>query len=539
MVRDSFDYIVVGAGSAGCAIANRLSADPACAVLLVESGPRDGSWKLRMPIAARGVFRGATPFAVEYVTEPQPNLGGRRIAHPRGRVLGGSSSINGMVFATGHPGDCDDWATNGAPGWRYADVAPVFKRLENFHGPATALRGRDGPVHVHPAGPLGELAQAFLSAGREAGHPFAEDINGASREGFCVFDINVNNGTRASAAQAYLDPVRARANLSILTDALTTRIVISKGRAAGIEIRIGGETRTLAARREVVVCGGAFGSPQLLLLSGIGPADALARVGVRPVHDLPGVGENLHDHLHVGIQFETPLSVAYNALLAPHRMLRIGAEWFLFKRGLAAKPVLQTGAFLRSRPDLARPDTQLHFFPVLMRNGAPVDGRHGYKVIAEPSRPLSRGTLRLRSSDPAEAPAIDPGYLSRDEDRIALRRAFEMAMDTMTQPAFGRFRATLVEPAEIPRSSADLDSYIARAASTSYHPCGTCRMGADSAAVVDSRLRVRGIEGLRVADASIMPTIASSNLNAPTMMIGERAADFILETRNAGAMTIT
>ncbi len=535
MFRDSFDYIVVGAGSAGCAIANRLSADPACEVLLVENGPRDGSWKLRMPIAARGVFRGTTPFAVEYLTEPQLHLGGRRIAHPRGRVLGGSSSINGMVFATGHPGDYDDWAANGAPGWRYDDVAPVFKRLENFHGPASAERGREGPVHVHPAGPLGELAQAFLNAGREAGHPFTEDINGASREGFCVFDINVNNGMRASAAQAYLDPVRARGNLSILIGALTARIAIAKGRATGIEVAIGGETRMLAARQEVVVCGGAFGSPQLLMLSGIGPADALARIGVAPAHDLPGVGENLHDHLHIGLQFETPFPVAYNAYLAPHRMLRIGAEWFLFKRGLAAKPVLQTGAFLRSQPELTRPDTQFHFFPVLMKDGAPVKGRHGYKVIAEPSRPLSRGALRLRSSDPADAPAIDPGYLSHDADRIAMRRAFEMAMDTMAQPAFARFRGTPIEPANFPKSTIELDAHITRAASTSYHPCGTCRMGDDAAAVVDPHLRVRGLERLRVADASIMPAIASSNLNAPTMMIGERAADFILETRNAGA----
>jgi choline dehydrogenase len=535
MYADGFDYIVVGAGSAGCAIANRLSADPACRVLLVESGPRDRSWKLRMPIAARGVFRGATPFAVEYLTEAQPHLGGRRIAHPRGRVLGGSSSVNGMVFATGHPGDYDDWAANGAQGWRHEDVAPVFKRLENFHGPARVERGREGPVHVHPAGPLGDLAQAFLQAGREAGHPFAEDINGASREGFCAFDVNVNNGVRASAAQAYLDPVRARPNLTVLTGALVARIVVAKGRAIGIEVGLDGVRRTITARHEIVVSCGAFASPQLLLLSGIGPADALARIGVAPTHDLPGVGENLHDHLHVGIQFETPLPVAYNGLMVPHRMLRAGAEWFLFKRGIAAKPVLQTGAFLRSRPELARPDLQFHFFPVLMRDGAPVAGRHGYKVIAETSRPKSRGRLRLRSSDPAEAPAIDPAYLSNEDDRGTMRRAFEMAMDTMTRPAFAPYRARLVEPAEIPRSPAELDSYIARAASTSYHPCGTCRMGEDAGAVVDSRLRVRGIDALRVADASIMPTIASSNLNAPTMMIGERAADFILGTRNAAA----
>ncbi len=533
MFRDSFDYIVVGAGSAGCAVANRLSADPACAVLLVESGPRDGSWKLRMPIAARGVFRGATPFAVEYQTEPQSHLGGRRIAHPRGRVLGGSSAINGMVFATGHPGDYDDWVAQGAPGWSAQDVAPVFKRLENFHGPANPARGRAGPVHVHPAGPLGELAQAFLQAGREAGYPFAEDINGASREGFCVFDINVNNGTRASAAQAYLDPVRARSNLTILTGAMVARIVIARGRATGVEVAIGRERRLLHAQREIIVSGGAFASPQILMLSGIGPADALAEIGIEPIHDLPGVGENLHDHLHVGIQFETPLPVAYNALMAPHRMLRAGAEWFLFKRGIAAKPVLQTGAFLRSLPELARPDVQFHFFPVLMRDGAPVAGHHGFKVIAEPSRPRSRGRLRLRSSDPAQAPAIDPAYLSNEDDRIAMRRAFKMAMDTMTRPAFAPYRARPVEPAEIPRSSSELDAYIARAASTSYHPCGTCRMGEDAGAVVDPRLRVRGIDALRVADASIMPTIASSNLNAPTMMIGERAADFILESKNA------
>jgi choline dehydrogenase len=533
MHADSYDYIIVGAGSAGCAIANRLSADPARSVLLVEGGPHDRSWKLRMPIAARGIFRGATPFAVQYLTEPQPHLAGRRIAHPRGRVLGGSSSINGMVFVTGHPGDYDDWAANGAQGWGHADVAPVFKRLENFHGPFSAERGREGPVHVHPAGPLGELARAFLRAGREAGYPFAEDINGASREGFCVFDVNVNNGVRASAAQAYLDPVRARPNLSVLTDAIVARIEIAKARATGIDVLIGGARRRIEARHEIVVSGGAIASPQLLMLSGIGPADMLAKICIAPVHDLPGVGKNLHDHLHIGIQYETPLPVAYNALIAPHRMLRIGAEWFLFKRGLAAKPVLQTGAFLRSRPDLSRPDTQLHFFPVLMKGGGPVRGHHGYKVIAEPSRPMSRGSLRLRSADPFEAPLIDPGYLSRAEDRVALRRAFEMAMDTMAQPAFARFRGTPIEPAKVPRSTPELDEYIANFASTSYHPCGTCRMGDDDRAVVDARLRVRGIDGLRVADASIMPVIASSNLNAPTMMIGERAADFILGTHNA------
>jgi len=530
VAREVFDYIVVGAGSAGCIVAHRLATDGAARVLLLEAGPRDNHWTIRMPGGLRAHYKPKSRYNWHFSTVPQAYLTGRSLYQPRGKTLGGSSSINGMVYLRGHALDYERWVQEGAAGWSYAEVLPYFKRLERFEGGGNAYRGGDGPVAARRQERLGPLERAFLEAGRQAGFPATGDVNGAQQEGFCRFDMNVDRGVRASSAYAYLHRSPPCPNLTVRTGVLGLRVLFDGQRAVGFEFRDRIGPVQAHAEHEVILSAGAFGSPQLLMLSGIGPADHLRGLGIEVRADLPGVGANLHDHQEIHVQHRCTQPVALNGYLRLHRMAAIGVEWFLFNSGVAARNQANVGAFLRSDDGAAHPDIQFHFFPVFFEGWNPTPGVHGYRLGAGTMRPTSRGRLTLTSSDPAATPAIDPNFLATEEDLRGLRAAFMLARETLTQAAFTPFEGGETDPGPDVHSTDEIDAYIRRAAGSAYHPCGTCRMGAaeHDDAVVDPQGRVRGIAGLRVVDASIMPSIVSSNLNLPTMMIGEKLSDAIL-----------
>jgi choline dehydrogenase len=518
----AYDYIVVGAGSAGSIVAARLAEDAQCRVLLLEQGPPNTSWTVRVPGLLRENFKPNRPYMRWYRTAPQPGLDGRVIDHPRGIGLGGSSLVNGMVFLRGNPGDYDRWVSEGAEGWSYADVLPCFRRMERRAEGADTYRGGDGPLGVQRQEQLHLLNEIFLEAGRQAGYPFTEDVNGLQQEGFCRFDMNVDRGLRASSYYAYVEKRARRPNLDVRSRVAVTRIVIDRGRAVGVAL---GSERILAAR-EVILSAGAIGSPHLLLLSGIGSADELRRAGMEPVHHLPGVGRNLHDHLELDLQWACTKPITVNGQLRLHRMAIIALQWLCFRTGLAAVNQCHVGAFLRSAPAVIQPDIQLHFFPVCYDGWVPRRD-HGFRLAAGPMRQTSRGRLTLRSTDPRDPPLLDPNYLASEQDRREMRAAYAILQEIVAQKAFDPYRG---QPFEVmPGTDSEIHAAIRRLATTSFHLCGSCKMGApeDDSAVVDPQTRVRGLQGLRVVDASIMPSIVSSNLNAPVMMMAERASDLI------------
>ena len=529
--RDRFDYIVVGAGSAGCILAARLAADGETRVLLIEAGGSDRHWTVQMPGGVRSHYRPGSRFNWHFSSVPQRHLDGREIYQPRGRGLGGSSSINGMVYLRGHPLDYQRWVLEGAAGWSYAEVLPYFKRLERFEPGADTYRGGDGPVGVRRQIDLDPLSAAFLEAGRQAGFPVTDDVNGHRQEGFCRFDMNVDGGVRASTAQAYLHNAPRCANPTIRTGVLVQRVIVDGPRAVAVEFGRQDRVETAHAEREVIVAAGAFGSPQLLMLSGVGPADHLRAHGIDVHTDLPGVGGNLHDHLEVHVQRRCREPVSLNRYLRLDRKLRVGVQWFLFKSGVTARNQPNTGAFLCGNDGVDHPNVQFHFFPAFFGGDWIVRAdQQGYRLGTGTMRGASRGTLRLASADAAAAPLIDPNYLATEVDRVELREAFRLARETLAQPAFTRFDAGEADPGPEVRTDAEIDAYIRQASGSAYHPCGTCRMGGegDTGAVVDSQGRVRGLEGLRVVDASIMPSIVSSNLNCVVMMMAEKLSDAIL-----------
>jgi len=531
-MRDRYDFVIVGGGSAGCALANRLSADPSNTVLVLEAGRMDWRWDvfIHMPAALTYPI-GSRFYDWKYETEPEPHMGGRKVYHARGKVLGGSSSINGMIFQRGNPMDFDNWATEpGMEAWSYAHCLPYFKRMEDRLVGGDEWRGDDGPLRLETGPADNPLFDAWLAAGEEAGFARSTDVNGYRQEGFSVFDKNVVRGRRLSAARAYLHPVLDRPNLDVVTLALANRLVLDGNRVAGVEFRHGVRRRTRTVEAgEVISCGGAFNSPQLLQLSGIGPADHLRSVGVDPVVDLPGVGENLQDHLEVYIQYACKQPVSMQPYLAKWRMPIIGLQW-LARRGPAATNHFEAGAFVRSNDDVEYPNLMFHFLPIAIRyDGSTPAGGHGYQVHIGPMYSDVRGSLKIRSTDPTKKPAIRFNYLSTENDRREWVEAVRTARHVLNQPAFEPFNDGELSPGSDVETDDEILGWVARDAETALHPSCTTKMGVDDMAVVDpASMRVHGVEGLRVVDASVMPVITNGNIYAPVMMIAERAADMIL-----------
>ena len=516
----AYDYIVVGAGSAGCVLASRLSEDPSVTVLLLEAGPPDTKREIGVPAAFSDLQKSEVDWA--YYTTPQPELEGRQIFWPRGRTLGGSSSINAMIYMRGNPADYDGWERLGNEGWSWPEVLPYFKRSEHNERIGGDLHGRGGPLNVADPRYRNPMTDAFIRSGESVGLPLNADFNGAGQEGIGAVQVTQKGGKRWSTASAFLKPVLHRKNLTVLTRALAHRVSIEQQRAVGVEFKQGGVQRSERATREVILAGGAINSPQLLLLSGIGPAADLTGLGIQPLLDLPGVGHNLQDHLTAGLFYAASKPVS----LLNARSKRALVQYLLRGQGMLTSPVLEATGFVRSRPELEAPDLQLGFGPVIYDpEGELPEGVHGFSIGIFLLQPKSRGWLTLASADPAQAPLIEPRYLTDPggDDLKACLWGLDLVRRMAESAAFDEFRAERLEPAE----GVSLEAHLRHRASTIYHPVGTCRMGSDRLAVVDDQLRVRGIDGLRVVDASVMPVVPRGNTNAPVIMIAEKASDLI------------
>jgi len=533
----TFDYIIIGAGSAGCVLANRLSADPGNRVLLLEAGGRDRNPLFRLPMLMGKLFQSGV-YNWHYHTEPEPHLNGRSLYWPRGKVLGGSSTINGMIYVRGNRHDYDRWSQMGLPGWSYDDVLPAFRRSEGHIQRNGDFHGSEGELTVCRARGSNPLHEIFINAGVEAGHPANDDFNGEGQEGFGRFDFTIKDGKRWSTSRAFLQPVLDRKNLTVETGALTKRIVVENDRAVAVEYLQDGETKTAHADREIVVSAGTVNSPQVLLLSGIGPADEVAAHGIEPVHDLPGVGKNLQDHVDCVMSWECTKPVTLYSDLRADKLAWSMVEGMMFGRGIVTTFPYEGGAFLKSDDRLEAPDIQLHFMPALEKTANlhfpnpfkrkdATESDHGFTMRVGPVNPESRGEITLRSANPSDAPRIQANYLQSDFDLRTMIAGIRMTREVIAQKSFDPYRGKELAPGPEAASDADLEAWLRETAMTTFHPVGTCKMGTDPNAVVDARLKVRGIEGLRVADASIMPIISSGNTNAPAIMIGEKAAEFM------------
>lgn len=523
------DFVIIGSGSAGSAMAYRLSEDGKHSVIVIEFGGTDMGPLIQMP-SALSIPLNMPQYDWGFASEPEPHLGGRVLKTPRGKVLGGSSSINGMVYVRGHAHDFDHWAEQGATGWSYADVLPYFKRMEHSHGGEDGWRGSSGPLHVQRGIRANPLYPAFIEAGRQAGFELTDDYNGSKQEGFGPMEQTIHNGRRWSTANAYLKPALKRQNVSVVKG-FARRVVIENQRAIGVEIEARGTIQVVKARREVIVAASSINSPKILMLSGIGPAQHLRDNGIAVIADRPGVGANLQDHLELYIQQESIQPITLNSVLNPFSKALIGARWLLFKSGLGATNHFEAAAFLRSAAGVDYPDIQYHFIPAAVRyDGKAVAKTHGFQAHVGPMRSKSRGAVTLRSPDPKAKPEIRFNYMSHPDDWSDFRHCIRLTREIFGQAAFDPYRGGEISPGSHVQSDDELDAFIREHAESALHPCGTCRMGRadDVTAVVDPELRVIGVEGLRVADSSIFPRVTNGNLNGPSIMTGEKAADHIL-----------
>ncbi|WP_108893525.1 choline dehydrogenase [Palleronia abyssalis] len=526
------DYVIIGAGSAGCAMAYRLS-EAGKSVIVIEHGGSDAGPFINMP-GALSYPMNMRRYDWGLKSEPEPHLNNRRMIVPRGKVIGGSSSINGMIYVRGHALDFDHWRDQGAAGWGYADVLPYYKRLENWHGGPhggdPSWRGADGPLHVSRGKRDNPLVRAFVEAGAQAGYQLTDDYNGEKQEGFGPYDATIHNGRRWSAASAYLRPALKRPNCTLIR-ALAHRVVIEEGRATGVEVTHKGRTRTINARAEVIVAASAINSPKILMLSGIGPAAHLAEHGIDVAADRPGVGQNLQDHLELYIQQAATQPVSLFRYWSLMGKAYVGARWLLTGTGPGASNQFESAGFIRSKAGVQYPDIQYHFLPIAVRyDGSVAAEGHGFQAHVGPMRSKSRGEVTLGGARPEDQPKIRFNYMSHPEDWEDFRTCIRLTREIFGQDAFAPFRGKEISPGEDVQSDADLDAFIREEVESAYHPCGTCRIGApdDPGAVVDPECRVIGVDGLRVADSSIFPRITNGNLNAPSIMTGEKAADHIL-----------
>jgi choline dehydrogenase len=527
--KKAFDYIIVGAGSAGCVLANRLSEDPANSVLLLETGGSDNNLFIKMPTAL-SIPMNSKKYAWQFHTDAEPYLNNRQMHCPRGKVLGGSSSINGMVYVRGHAKDFDEWEQSGAKNWSYNHCLPYFKKAESWYLGANTYRGGIGPLKVNNGNQMqNPLYGAFIKAGHQAGYPITDDYNGIQQEGFGPMHMNVTGGIRCSASKAYLDPIKKRTNLTIITHAKVRRILLADNKAVGVEYDVQGKTHTVARKKDIILSAGSIGSPQLLQLSGIGDKEDLTKAGIKTLHHLPGVGKNLQDHLEFYFQFKCKQPITINGKLGLLSKALIGARWLLFRDGLGATNHFESCGFIRSKPSVEWPDLQYHFLPAAMRyDGKSAFPGHGFQVHVGHNKPKSRGSVTVKSANIDDAPSILFNYLQHPDDIAGFRACVRLTREIIHQAAFDDYRDEEIQPGTDIQTDKQIDSFVRSSVESAYHPSCSCKMGEDAMAVVNSQTQVHGVKGLRVVDSSIFPTITNGNLNAPTIMVAEKAADIIL-----------